>query len=802
MQKGFLCLIILLSLNGRIFAQEKSCEKDCSCEVSGIIIDADNNQPIAFASIQIKGTSKGTTSDEKGQFTITNLCESEFDVIVNHLGYKQVLHHHDSYHQDLLVELASDQIILESIVVEDKNSKMGLSSSTETTLSSKDLANTRNESLGEVLTNIAGVSTLKTGQNVVKPIIHGLHSNRVLIINNGIRHESQDWGASHAPEVDPSMADRLTIIKGAGAVKYGPNALGGVILVDPPRLELHSHLHGEMQLTGESNGRALDGNLLLQQGYENLAWSFQASGRKQGDLHAPDYQLTSTGMEELSLATGASYHRKNITFNVYASHVQQKLGVLRSSVTGSLEDLSEAINASEPEITEPFSYTISTPNQEVQHNLAKLESIVNLNNSQLLLNYGFQLNKRKEFDVRRGSNNEIPSIDLELTTHTVEAEWIHPEWSGWSGSFGAQGLYQDNNNLPGTNTIPFIPNFNISRAGIYFTESKEIGKSIVEVGVRYDYQTQSVRGRDNNNEIFRDEFNYHAFSGIVGLTQSLSPSTEMRMNLATAWRPPNIAELYSFGKHRATIDYGLLRYQFENNILSAGQVLLQDNASIQNELGIKWIGSLQVNKRAFRLELSPFINLVKNYIYNRPQGVTNSIRGAFPYFIYVQTDALLSGMDITTEIRHNKKLTSNITGNLLWARDIKNDDIVFGIPANQLSYSVAFQDKLLGRPWKNELTISYTFKQFQSPRVIDPQRFVDDNTFNPFLTNQSIFDFAEVPNGYGLLNWRTSIELKNWEIALKINNLLNQSYREYTDLLRYFADQPGTNLIFTVSHQL
>lgn len=34
------------------------------------------------------------------------------------------------------------------------------------------------------------------------PVIHGLHSNRILILNNEVRQEGQQWGADHAPEID------------------------------------------------------------------------------------------------------------------------------------------------------------------------------------------------------------------------------------------------------------------------------------------------------------------------------------------------------------------------------------------------------------------------------------------------------------------------------------------------------------------------------------------------------------------------------------------------------------------------
>src|SRR5690606_23000727 len=73
------------------------------------------------------------------------------------------------------------------------------------------LLESRGENLGESLKRIAGVSTFSTGNSIAKPVIHGMHSNRIMIMNNGIRLESQQWGAEHAPEIDPFLADEITV---------------------------------------------------------------------------------------------------------------------------------------------------------------------------------------------------------------------------------------------------------------------------------------------------------------------------------------------------------------------------------------------------------------------------------------------------------------------------------------------------------------------------------------------------------------------------------------------------------------
>src|SRR5688500_19161669 len=68
--------------------------------------------------------------------------------------------------------------------------------------------------ISEALSKINGVTLLQTGSTISKPVIHGLHSSRILTIVNGVRQEGQQWGNEHAPEIDPFIADKLTVIKG------------------------------------------------------------------------------------------------------------------------------------------------------------------------------------------------------------------------------------------------------------------------------------------------------------------------------------------------------------------------------------------------------------------------------------------------------------------------------------------------------------------------------------------------------------------------------------------------------------
>ncbi|MDX1409667.1 MAG: TonB-dependent receptor, partial [Saprospiraceae bacterium] len=414
----------------------------------------------------------------------------------------------------------------------------------------------------------------------MKPVIHGLHSSRILIVNEGLRHEFQNWGTDHAPEIDPSLIGDLEVIKGAATVRYGPDALGGVILLNAPKMELSEPLRGQFRLTGQSNGRSGEASLRVRKGWRRMSLLTGASYVRQGDLRAPEYSLTNTGKEEISYLAGIRYHPfAQWDFEVYYSHFDQELGILRGSVNGNLEDLLRALEAEVPNFTEPFSYDIRSPKQEISHDLLKGKISWVGRNQSVSIQYGHQWNHRLEFDVRRGSDLEIPNIDLDLVTQSIEGEWIHPDVGPLHGRVGFQWLKQANDNNPGTGTIPFVPNYDQDRLGGYLIESVEFGDNLFEVGARFDYLYSEIVGRQPNNNLYRNDILYRNVTGMVGYRRRIDEHTSLRSHFGTAWRAPDVAELYRFGRHLSFIEYGLWRYEIleDRDLITTRRILTEED---------------------------------------------------------------------------------------------------------------------------------------------------------------------------------------------------------------------------------
>jgi iron complex outermembrane recepter protein len=769
---------------------------ECTHQVVGRVLNIETGEPLPFATVRVKGSKNGTTTREDGYFILKGICEEEVDLEVSHIGFKTLLHHHDFHHGDPTIYLAPEDIMLESVVVEEALDQTKIRTLAGN-VTRRDNLGQIGESSGQLLGRTSGVSLLKSGQNVAKPIVHGLHSNRVLIVNNGVRHAYQAWGSEHAPELDASQMDRLEVVKGAATVRYGSDALGGVILIHPDMPEFEQKLKGEALVGFQTNGKAVSSEFSVSKGYDHSAWKIGLSGTRQGDLTAPDYQLTNTAKQEYGLSAALRLHFKPVDVDVYGSHVFQNLGILRGSVVGNLNDLEAAMTTRPPQGTSAFSYALNNPRQQTAHSLLKVKSMWYLDEHRLDAQYAFQLNKRQEYDIRRGTNNQLPSIDLQLSSHTLDVEWLPPMPDAWRTVVGMQALYLYNENIPGTNTIPFVPNYDQVGLGAYTVNSYSWERTTVEVGIRFDFLYMGVIGRDSNNDIFENDMTWGNWTFTGGVIHQLNDKWRVRQNIASAWRAPNVYELYAFGKHQFIVEYGLWRYQLDEDGtgITTGGVIGMDEKEVRAEWGLKSISSLEFTSGKWTGELTPYVNLIKNYFFTRPFGLTNTVRGTFPYFIHDQTDALFTGVDADLRYRINGHAMTELKLAWVRARDTKNNQAFIGIPPFN---ALLTHEGTFGK-FSVSATGEFTARQNDAPPVVPPGEFVDAGGELPF-NPKGTFDFLSAPKGYILLHTDMKYQAGAWSLAFGINNLLNTRYRTYTDLMRYFADDMGRNFRVAVKY--
>lgn len=766
---------------------------------SGRVLD-ENNQPVSGAGVSLS-THNGMLTDASGHFRFTQVCDGNYTVNVQYLGYQDVYFEMALHtNVDRVIQLSEKITSLKEVVIQHHDDAGTEHAVNFVQVEGQKLTELAGKSLGESLREISGVNSVQTGPGIFKPVIHGMHSQRILILNHGIRQEGQQWGAEHAPEIDPFMASNIVVIKDAAAIKYGTDALGGVILVNPPVLPEQHTLGGTINTVFQSNGRSATVSAMLEGGIPKHAgwgWRVQGTTKRTGDFYTPDYSLTNTGIKELNYSVATGYHRNKIGFDFFFSHFQTELGILKGTAIGNIDDLASAMERERPAYTEKFSYHIDEPRQEVIHNLAKLKGHVTNEKGEWRFQYGFQNNNRKEFDMRIGGLSHIPTLDLQLNTHTIDLEWETAHTQKRTISVGVNGMYQSNQNIHGTQRIPFIPNFTSASAGTFVISRIYAGTWTFDMGARVDYRNFAVKGFDYTNTYVEDNFAFTNTSATLGATKQWDAIHSFSVNVASTWRPPHVAELYSLGRHQSTasIEYGLL-------LTDSGKVRRFHDVNFKTEQAVKLVATYRLKNEYVVLEVSPYANFVSHYIFLRPRGVRKNLNGFYPYFQYDQTDALFIGSDISAMFHFGNYFTVLPQVSLLRVSDVRHDDVFVFIPANR--YEIAFRfDKPFNEKSRNvyaEIKTRYTTQQKRAPRVISITEIKEaqEEGIDLFEADDSNFDFTDAPKGYILTTLAAGLSVKKskvrYDFRVAADNVFNKRYREYTNRFRYYADDMGRNI--------
>lgn len=744
--------------------------QNCNLSIRGKVIHLENNESIPGAYIWIEEIKNGAVTDLDGNFQVKNLCPGTYSIRIQYLGHEDINDtiniQNNSFNKTYRMKEGS----LDLSGVEVHGHKDAVQTTTAiTALYGEDLLEARGESLGESLKRVAGVTTFSTGNSIAKPVIHGMHSNRIMILNNGVRLEGQQWGAEHAPEIDPFLADEITVIKGAETVRFGPEAMGGVILVNPGALPTKKESTTDLYLVGATNGRMGNISVKHQGGSEKiqgLGYRVQGSAKRAGNIQSPDYYQRNTGLSELNFSGTLGYTGKNLGTELYYSYFNTELGILSDAHTGNLTDLEAIIANGRPFVEGDFTYDIINPKQKVSHQLLKFKSHYHINsNWKANLQYGFQSNHRQEFDKRRGDLNEQASLDLELFTNTLDLFVDHTHENNFSGTWGVNLIQQANSNVPGTGVTPLIPNYDMLNAGIYGMEKLSKGPLEVEAGARFDYRTVST-ARYIGNDLQQSDLTYKNFTAFLGAYYQISNSFTISSNLGSAWRPPNVNELFSQGLHHgaAAVEIG------DENLLS--------------EKSLKWVNSLEFSGQKASFELTGYLNRIQNYIYLNPTGDTYvSLRGTFNVYEYLQANAFFYGVDFSGSYEFNKKFSGYLKGSIIRARNTEDDTYFPFIPSDRMDWGLAYKIGEEGKSHKLTLSNMLVAKQTRVPD----------------------FDLAPAPPAYALFNFSylkaMPVGENKLNLGLQVQNLLNTNYKEYMNRFRYFTDDIGRNITIKINYQ-
>ncbi|WP_405377243.1 TonB-dependent receptor [Nonlabens sp. Asnod3-A02] len=793
--------------------------QDCDLVLKGKIVDFHDSQPLELAQIYVVQLQKTYTSTGDGSYLIPDLCPGIYELSVSHF---------DCEIKKVSIEIVANKTLnialehhvndLEQVkVIADVHDNHS-STQSSTRINKETIETYSGATLGDALSTVAGVSSLKTGNSVVKPIVHGLYGSRVAIVNDGLRQQDQEWGIEHAPNIDVNTASSIQVIKGASALRYGGDAIGGTILIEPSRIISKDTLNGHVILQGQTNGRGGTATTTVNN-YRQSGWYQQATltYKKLGDYDAPNYVLSNTGSETAAANLALGFKKFEYGASLKYSFYNTEIGILRASHIGNASDLVRSINSGEPTVINDFTHDIDVPKQEVAHHGIQLNAYKRFTGlGKLSLDYSFQFNNRKEFDIRRGDNAGRASLDIDLQTQNVSLYGLIDRFEKTTYEVGIDYMNQVNSPDSSTGVRRLIPDYNANKAGAFASVTHLPSENwILDAGLRYDYykidadkfylqsrwedlgydqQFPEFEVNEQGNQILTNpQFDYNLFAFTAGTKYLFDDHYDLAINLSTANRAPNPSELFSDGLHHAlaTIELGRL--------------------DLKKEQSFKINTTLHGNVGKLDFEINPYINLINDYVQLVPTGLETTTRGAFPVYQYEQIDARLYGIDASAtydfwikkrstemnttsnELVYNavKLISFNTNFSYIHGTDSNNDVPLIDMPPAQ------WQNQLT---WHDALIENLDFK-ISNQLVFQQNRFPDNNYEVSIPNDQgelitSTVDISSTPDSYNLWNAGLSYAFAkaNTKINLTVNNLFNTEYRNYLNRQRFYADDVGRDI--------
>jgi iron complex outermembrane receptor protein len=711
-------IALLLGLSSFLQAQNS---------ISGKVTDSKNN-PLVGVIVDAADTHKATKTDENGVYTLTGLPNGDVSLIFSYVGFatqnRKVVKIQNTQTLDVvLVEMAFQ---MDEVIVSTPFSKLQSQNVMKVDKESiKSMQQKGSATLIEGLATIPGVSQISTGTSIGKPVIRGLSGNRVLVYSQGVRLENQQFGDEHGLGLNDAGVENVEVIKGPASLLYGSDALGGVLFFNPEKFALANTFQGDFGQRLFSNTLGSSTTLGLKTSTDNWKYLIRGAYNTQSDYKIPDGdRVTNTRFQEMDFKVAIGYSNTKFSSVLRYNYNNLDLGIPEDGIA-------------DQTTLKKTEY----PKQGVYNNLFSLNNTLYFNTSKLDVNLGYIRNDRNEFE-----DSDVAVLHMILNTFDYNIKYYLPAMGKFETIFGVQGMSQDNKNL-GEEYL--IPDAVTNDFGVFGTSVYSWGSNTLQAGIRYDNRhlvSDEYGNADEEGYFEALDKKYNSFNASLGYKTDLATDLTFRLNVATGFRAPNLAELSSNGVHEGTF-----RYEIGNPNLKTEQ-------NLQTDLDLEYKAS------HFEFSVSGFYNHINDYIYSSPTGAEID---EFNVYNYIQNNANLYGGEVALHIHphpldwlHFETSFATVTGKL------QSGGYLPQIPANNWNNTIK-TDFVIGK-WLEEgfatLNVSSTFSQ----------------------NNVSGYDIPS--DDYTLLNigfgGKVKLGKTAFDINLNGNNLLNKTYIPHLSRLK------------------
>jgi len=717
--------------------------------ITGRVTDAETGEPLPGASVFVPSIQSGAATGEDGRFRVVLPRPGSYRLVVSFVGYRSesrnVSVEEEAVEVEVDVAIEPIEVEVPGVTVTAKAQASDILSTPQAVavLEGRELRENRGVTVFDALDKTAGVRTFTTGVGVAKPMIRGLTSQRVLVIQNGVRQEGQQWGDEHGPELDAFDVDRIEVLKGPASLLYGSDALGGVIHASSEELfDQTGPLNGAVSLQAMSNPELGAANLQLRGSSGENYYGGSLTWKRSASYETPQGFVPNTGLEEVNGSV----------------RVGRRIG--RGTVLAEYQRFDSNLGFFEPgemQVNDKSGFSINLPFQSIEHDKVRARADLPLPQGRLEAGASWQQNRRKEFEEHEeveeledfgAETDREPALFLRLNTVTTDLRFHHRPLGRLFGTIGMSGFHQKNETLAEETLIPGADTWN---GAAYVFEELSVRALTINGGLRFDVRRLEV---DENEElgIEAQSKSYNAVSGALGLAWQPASSLSLAANVGQAWRAPALIELFGSGVHEGTI-------RFER-----GDPTLNPERSLSIDGTVRWLHP------HIYVEANGYFNRIFDFIFLQQTGEVDPESGFF-VFQYRQADARLWGAELTADLHPHplEWLHFHITGDFTRANNLETMDPLPFTPPARLSLEASLTREALGRVGDFRLRFG-------------PTLVAEQDRVNPF---------EEPTDGYSI--WDASLSASipaggvTIEPLLAVDNLLDTAYLDHLSRFRRFG---------------
>jgi outer membrane receptor protein involved in Fe transport len=675
----------------------------------------------------------------------------------------------------------------------------------------------RPNNTADIIRDLPGLDVVGIGANQQRPSIRGQRGQQILLLEDGLRltnsRRAADFGEIPGI-VDVAKVDRVEVVRGPASVLYGSDAIGGVVNMianEAPPYAAGDALRGSLNLSWRDQGEQIwpSGELFGRSGH--FGYGFSASYKNTKDYVAPsgtfgdvdftdDVDVIDSGVEDQSYGL----------YLDYAFDSRQKLMVKGDFYRADDAGFGYVSNV---DLGNPFA-----PSIKLRYPDQKFDRVA-------LAYRGVELNtpifERLQVSGSYSNNERVFSQDIlipitqdpipepigalqfetesftEMETFGVRVEASKFLFGRHLLTYGGDYYHEDSfNSQHNRNTFTMfgppsvsednltnVPNAVYERGGAFAQIDMQLGNRVgLILGGRYQGDKATPKPTENlRTGTLPESVKNDQFVGALNLLVQALPNLHLVGNVGSAFRSPNIVELFYDGPTPEGF-----AWQTPNPDLAP-------ETSLNFDLGFKY------RRSNVAFEGFYFQNEIEDQI---GRAITDSMIGPFPVYTTVNTaKTRVKGVELLAEWQPILGFTIGATYTWLDGDDLTPvEDGVDTDGPNPIgnSYSNRFTAELAYRQPNGRFWAAYQLRHngeqdnagFESSDVDASCGIADDGT----VTTCTIpsFTVMHLRGGVRLFNYG----MTSHNLMIGVENLTNELYAEFANA-SFFRPNPKRTFVIS-----